>query len=287
MYTFTTDFINSCFKFDPEAQRIMARMEFAENIELVKTFKSLKKKPIKKKVITMFYEKPEQFFSQHKELLENTCLFDTSGNSIFMHYLYVLYELYKSKKNNSQISENARNLNFSLYESKFEWFFKENEKYLSLQDTACETFLHKLVKLRDKGFFLEIFQKLNNLNLLDKLLDIQDIHRKTIFEYIFIEDKGDKLENDPQYYNFVYELQSNCEQKNENIIQFLAKFKFNKRSFCFKEENFDDILNNINQFINSKLDENIFRYIFFPFSSGINYLNCLFSTISSKTNYMI
>ena len=288
MYTFTPEFFDCYFKFDPNARNKIPRVGGKSIKEVFRAFKKLKKNLISQETIKMFYENPEQFFNQHNKLLQGTCLCDIAGNSIFMHYLYILYEQYKRKHNSQIPNDNDHNLNvnLSLYESKFDWFLKENMQYISMQDVAYETFLHKIVKFRDKGFFIEICQKLKNLDFLDNLSSIKDRHGKTIFNYFFEEIKNNeaKYENNKEYYNFVNEYKTYGSSEDKKFcIHFLSKLIINKSHF--KEDNFNDIVNKINQFINNNKDENVFQYIFFPFSSGINCLNCLFQSISSKNNY--
>ena len=113
---------------------------------LLKSIKSIKKKPISPKVLELFYEEPTKFFEDYKQLLEKTSLFDSAGISIFMHYFYVLYN-YRHK------IRFKRNVNFEIYENNFDSFFKEEGKYLSIQDFSLETPLHKLAKLKNKKFF--------------------------------------------------------------------------------------------------------------------------------------
>ena len=172
-------------KFNEEAKNeLKSLIKINRNITnktLFRKLKPLMKKPISDDIINLFYTDPVSFFNNYKKLLKNTSYFDKIGFSIFHHYFYVLYE-YK-RYEDSYINKN--NFQFEVYESNFESFFKEEGKYLSIQDLSLETPLHKLAKLKDKKFFLEICQKLKNINLLnDELLSINDINFKTCFDYI-------------------------------------------------------------------------------------------------------
>ena len=170
---YTNEFFKKFFKFDESAKNeiIKFNKEGQKKEELFKKFKSLRKKDIPDQTIIIFYENPGKFFNECQKLLENTSLLDMSGNSIFQHYFYVLHENYNIKNNKAKTSNmNAQNINFNIYESNFDTFFKAYGKYFSIQDVVLETPLHKIAKLRNRGFFFEIYQRLKKLNLINKEL---------------------------------------------------------------------------------------------------------------------
>ena len=118
-------------------------------ITLFKKISSVRKEPISQTVIDLFYDQPSQFFNEYKTLLENTSCFDLSNNSIFMYYFDILYQKYKPIKNTKDIK---KDINFEIYDKNFDKFFKDESKYLLIQDYNKDTPLLKLVK-KDKIFF--------------------------------------------------------------------------------------------------------------------------------------
>ena len=153
---------------------------FRKQIKLSEFYKILsktRKKPIPDSIISLFYNDPQKFFLQHKELLNNTSYFDSCGNSIFMHYFYILYEDYKI--NNNEVP---------IYKQNFDTFFKEHKNYLIVQDICLDTALHKISRLKNKTFFIYIFQKLQDLNIINAhFLSLLNVKKETIFHYIFEE----------------------------------------------------------------------------------------------------
>jgi len=74
--------------------------------------------------------------------------------------------------------------------------------------------------------------------------------------------------------------------KEDQLIakNFSSKFIFEIKKY--KEENFNEIFNNLNDFIKNNIKiTNLFEYIYFPFTSGINYLNCVFLICSKDEDY--
>ena len=189
------------------------------------------------------------------------------------------------------LNENEKNLNFQIYESKFESFLKEYEKYFLLQDVVLDTPLHKIAKRKDKGFFIELFQKLNKINLIsNELLLINNLSNESICTYIINEIKYNpsKIKNEEFYYNFINEhlsMNESLSKEDQQIIKnFSSKIIFELKQY--KEENFNEIFNNLNDFINNNIKTpNLFEYIYFPFTSNINYLNCVFLICSKDEDY--
>ena len=267
-------------------------MKLKDFIQVFKKLKSIrKKKPISYSVIKTFYEQPEKFFDEYHSILENSTFFDYAGNSIFCHLFYVLYVDYKTRNHIEVLNENEKNLNFQIYESKFESFLKEYEKYFLLQDVVLDTPLHKIAKRKDKGFFIELFQKLNKINLIsNELLLINNLSNESICTYIINEIKYNpsKIKNEEFYYNFINEhlsMNESLSKEDQQIIKnFSSKIIFELKQY--KEENFNEIFNNLNDFINNNIKTpNLFEYIYFPFTSNINYLNCVFLICSNDEDY--
>lgn len=290
---YSNEFFKQFFKFDESAKNeiIKFNKKDQEINELFKKFKSLRKKDIPEQTIIIFYENPGKFFNEYQKLLANTSLLDSSGNSIFEHYFYVLYENYNIKNNRAKTSNmNAQNINFNIYESNFDNFFKTYGKYFSIQDIVLETPLHKIAKLRNKGFFFEIYQRLKKIGLINKeLLLITNIDNETVFSYILedIQANKEKLENNENFHNFINEYKSIYNKfslKNQKLLfEFSSKIIFNIKHY--KEDNFKDLFNNVSEFINTNKDIKVTQYIYYPFLSNINILNCLFNICSAKGNY--
>lgn len=80
-----------------------------------------KKKKIQELSIKIFYEQPNKFFSDSHILIENTSFIYETETSILSLYFYILYDKHKNRSFSS--------INYSIYESNFDSFFKENHRY--------------------------------------------------------------------------------------------------------------------------------------------------------------
>ena len=293
---FTSEYFDKYLKFESDANKAMHslkdKMSLEEFKQVFKKLKSLrKKKPISYTIIKTFYEQPEKFFGDYHSILEKTTFFDYAGNSIFSHLFYVLYVDYKRRNNIGAISESEKNLNFQVYESKFESFLKEYERYFLIQDIILDTPLHKIAKRKDKGFFIELYQKLKKINLIsNELLLTNNIENETICTYVLNEIKYNlpKLKNEEFYYNFIKDHHSIYESfsKEDQLVlkNFSSKIIFEIKQY--KEENFNEIFNNLNDFITNNINiPNLFGHIYFPFTTNINYLNCIFLICSKDEDY--
>ena len=294
---YTSDFFEKYLKFESDTYKEIHSlnkndMKLKDFILVFKKLNSIrKKKPISYSVIKTFYEQPKKFFSDYHSKLENTTFFDYAGNSIFCHLFYVLYVDYKRRNNLGVLNENEKNLNFEVYESKFESFLKEYERYFLLQDVVLDTPLHKIAKRKDKGFFIELYQKLKKINLIsNELLLTNNVFNETICTYVLNEIKNNlpKIKNEEFYYNFINEHHSIYEsfsKEDQKILKnFSSKVIFEIKQY--REENFNEIFNNLNHFINNNIKTtNLFEYIYFPFTTNINYLNCVFSICSKDEDY--
>ena len=294
---YTSEFFEKYLKFENDANKEMKSlikndMKLKDYIQVFKKLKLIrKKKSIPYSVIKTFYEQPEKFFGDYHKILENSTFFDSVGNSIFYHFFYVLYVDYKRRNNIGMLNENEKNLNFQIYESKFELFLKEYEKYFLLQDVVLDTPLHKIAKIKEKGFFIELYQKLKKINLIsNELLLTNNLCNETICIYILNEIKYNtsKIKNEEFYYNFINENQSKYEsfsKEDQKILKnFSSKIIFEIKQY--KEENFSEIFNNLNYFVNNNLKSpNLFENIYYSNTSNINYLNCLFSICSKDEDY--
>ena len=283
MYNFfESEYLEKYLKYEDNVQSFLrgSPSNKINNWNQIKSFR--KRQPIPNNVIKLFYNQPDQFFSKYPHLLENTTYIDDTGNSIFAHYFYILYEKYKGK--------NAT-INFEIYESNFNSFFKENEKYFLVQDINLDTPFHKLAKFRNKGFFIDIYNKLKKIDLINnELLLTSNIVDETIFSYIFneIKYKSNKLSNYEFYYQFINDNKSIVDTLPDDEKIIIDNFK-NKVTFDikpYKKENFNEIYNNINDFIKNKIKngDNIFSYIYL-FDCDFSYLNCLFEACSKKEDY--
>ena len=210
------------------------------------------------------------FFEKHKTILNNTSYFDECDNSIFAHYFNILYLIFtKNKISNSQI-----------YLTNFNSFFLFHGKYLSIQDLALETPLHKIVKLRNKCFFLIYYDKLKEIGVVnEQILLIKNINNESCFDFIFKE----MVINRTKLINKHFDIYIKFLKNNYVYISTLpikAKLKIKLFSFSvlfdeksFKDLTFDDIYSDIRKlFIN--LGDTIIEYNFF--NPNINILNILF-----------
>ena len=154
----------------------------------------IRKKPLSNSMINIFYDSPQKFFTQFKKSIKYSSYFDICGNSILMHYFYILYEDYKISKKILKKNDIKRNMflsNINIYKTNIDAFLKEHKDNLFIQDLSLETPLHKIAKLHDKIFFLKIFEKLNILGILNEnLLSIKNIKNETCFDFIFDEIKN-------------------------------------------------------------------------------------------------
>ena len=126
-----------------------------------------------------------------------------------------------------KLYEKNDSLKFTIYEHYFNSFFQKYEKKLLLQDIYLDTPLHKIAKLNDKLFFLEICKKLHDLRILnEELLSIKNIKGEDIFNYIFLEIKN-----------------------NYNCLMLKDKYKYKyekyKNFILMKNSSYQSILNNL------------------------------------------
>ena len=141
-----------------------------KSIQLFKFIAKNRRKKIPNKIIQLFYDNPEKFFSSFKIVLANKSLYDNCGNSIFALYFDVLI---------------SAKIEVEIYEKNFEKFFKEFGKELTNQDYALETSLHKLAKLRNKNLFFKICKKLYDIGVLnEELLSIKNVDSKSCYDFI-------------------------------------------------------------------------------------------------------
>ena len=287
--TYNENILMSVYKFQEDViKEIKALSKNGVNKKMLIHIKSIRKKPISQNIIVLFYEQPTEFFNDYKNLLEKTSLFDSSGFSIFIHYFYVLYEKYKYRYDFQHL---RYKLQFDIYENNFESFFKEEGKFLSIQDLYLDTPLHKLARLRDKKFFLNICQRLKAINILDEeLLSIKNLKDEKCYDYIVneIEQKGNIIikEDFDIYYNFIIcypSLFKSLSPINKINITFFS-LKITMFSEKLLEKDFDNTYNSIIYSLNKNIDETI-NYLTYPKKSGINYFNILFHICYLKDDY--
>jgi len=297
---YSSEFFEDYLKFESDAKKEIyflnkkdkKDMKLKDFIQVFKKIKSIREKnPIPFTVIKTFYEQPEKFFGDYHSIIENTTFFDNAGNSIFCHLFYVLYVDYKKRNNIGVLNENEKKFKLEVYKSKFKSFLKEYESFFSLQDLVLDTPLHKIAKRKDKGFFIEIYQKLKDINLINnELLLTCNIFYETICHYILSEIKYNfsKIKNEEFYYNFINEHNSLFQyfsKGDQKIIKsFSLKIKFEIKKY--KIENFNEIFKNLNDFVNNNINiPNLCEYIHYPYATEINYLNCLFLICSKDEDY--
>lgn len=232
--------------------------------------KEKKQKLIPNTIIQIFYDKPQIFFNNYKTYLKNTSYFDNCGFSIFIHYFYILFENKEKDK--------------EIYIKNFSQFFTDYKDALIIQDYFLDTPLHKLAKMRNKKYFLEICDKFNEIGILiEKSLNIKNCEDFTCLDYI-VQDIN---------IHFVSLIKKNEYMKFKNyklIIDYYLNItdneyeKFMLKCFedgfyyvkeKFKEIQFEKFYGDIIYGINNK-KENIYNFISFLAERGINLINFLF-----------
>ena len=286
--------IHNFFKFNDQVLKIIntCKIKQLENKpkqkkEIIKIFSKIKKHlhpPISNDTIQLFYENPKEFFSSYEKLLENTSFYDDGGNSIFIHYFYVIHDLYYDK---------SAKINDSIYEKNFTGFFRNEAKYLSIQDFSLETPLHKLAKLRNKNFFLNICKKLKDINVLsEELLLINNINGESCYDYIFKEIKENKnkiIKNNFNLYQqfldyFPNIIKSRSTEEQKFIILFSCLISFDEQKW--NEVNFNIAIESIyNLEDKNGIIFNIFQFLYYPNDSGMNYFNCLFHICKDNSDF--
>ena len=256
---------------NPDSSTKEKNKKYLEELKKSKYFQFLRKmKPrlISNKIIQLFYEKPQIFFNNHKTYLKNKTYFDNCGFSIFAHYFYVLF--------------NERFINKEIYEKNFSLFFTEYKDDLMIQDYYFDTPLHKLAKLNNKNYFLQIFEKLNSIKALQqKILEMKNMDDLTCIDYIkenicnnflILIKKNENI----NYKFFINYYINNCNgNKNEKILLQSFEDGFYYNYINFKEIKFQNFYEAILNIINNK-KEYIYNIILFFAKNGINYLNFLF-----------
>ena len=226
------------------------------------------KKPIGSSMINIFYDSPQKFFTQYKKAIKHSSYFDICGNSIFMHYFYILYEKHKLNRKKIVINDSSKNKilsNITIYEKNIDAFLKEHKDNLFIQDLCLESPLHKIAKLHDKTFFLKIIEKLNILGILNEnLLLIKNIKNETCCTYIF-EEINNKYKyfifnKEDEYYlfkNFVlnvinlfyYSIFEPLSTQNKIIlINFMLKNNYD----IVKRQSFDNLYSNIEKILKNE-----------------------------------
>jgi len=263
-----------------------------------------RKKEVNNSLIYAFYNSPKEFFSQYNISLKFSSYFDICGNSIFMHYFYILYKDHCFIKNISSknvLSKNLISENTNEYQNNFIKFFQEHKNNLLFLDICKETPLHKIAKFQDKTFFLKIMQQLHNSGILnDELIKVQNIEDKTCCDYIFEEIKykyeylilNKKNEKAYSLYkNFVLLIKqkyylSIFEPLSTEIKKLLNDFIFKKTYDLIKKPIFENIFLNIENLLKNEKEINVVsEYIYDPFNSVINYLNILFHLCKESNDY--
>ena len=236
---------------------------------ILKNIKKFIKTPIPNSVIEIFYDDPKTFFVNSQTLLKNTSLYDISGNSIFIHYFNALY--------------NINNPNYNYYENYFPTFFGAFGQFMSMQDEALETPVHKLlVKFKNKKFFLQIFKKLFDLGYKD-LFTIKNWEKENCFDIIinYILNYKNKIFEKNEFdlfANFVNafpNLKDKLPFKNKiRIDAFLSKVTIDENNY--KSINIAETLENLTNLLNSVKDKKEIFHILYEPNTDINYLNLIF-----------
>ena len=286
--------IPNCYKYNIQILNIINsyKIKKIENKpkqkkEIRKILSKIKKyalPPISNDIVQLFYENPKDFFSSYEKLIEHTSFYDDCGNSIFVHYFYVLSDSYNNK---------SIKITDDIYEKNFQNFFKKEAKYLSIQDFSLETPLHKLAKLRDKQVFLKICEKLKDINVLnEELLSINNLNKESCFDYILQEVKINKnkiIENNFEFYHNFFNyfpnlIKSLSLEDQKLIITFSCLITFTEKKL--DEINFDDAIKSMINLKEKNSDIlNIFEFLYYPNSSGINYLNYLFHSCKNSLDF--
>ena len=288
--------LKNCFKFN---EPILNILENYKNIPEYKPHKCItyrkfsnflfklkkyEKPPISNDLINLFYENPNEFFASYEQSLDNTSFYDDSGISIFAHYFHILYDSYQ--KNGGQNNDN-------IYENNFNAFFQKEQKFLGIQDYALETPLHKLAKFRNKKFFFHICKKLKEIDVLkEELLLINNINDESCLTYILQDIKYNKykiIQKNLGLYQEFFNYFSNKEsllslEEKKFMLIFSCLITFDRQKF--NEVNFNDAIQSIYNLKEKNSDIlNIFEFLYYPYQSGLNYLNCLFHICKSSQDF--
>ena len=274
------------FKFNDSILQLLNK-KYKKELDFKKTFRKISKllKPsISNETIELFYSDPKNFFENSLTLLNNTSYFDELGNSIFTHYFYILYEIFIEEKNNK------RNSNYEIYKSNFSSFFRANKKYITIQDICLDTPLHKIAKKRNKIFFLNYYNLLKDINVVnEQMLNIKNIDNKTCFDYIVDEielNKNKFSRKDFELYNDflksnIKSIESLPQNKQLNLKLFSLSINFHHK--LYKEITFNEIyisLKNLLQEVKGKIIE--YNYIF---TADINILNNLYHYCKKDSDF--
>ena len=155
-----------------------------------------------------------------------------------------------------------------------------------------ETPLHKLVKLRNKKFFLEICKKLKEINVLnEELLSNKNINGLMCYNEIAKEIEFKKniiIKNDKDfelYNNFINDYPNLYEalpsETKKSVKLFSLKITIDTK--ILKEIDCNTTLNEVENLIRNNTDN--IKYLYYPTTSGINYLNYLFNICKSNEDY--
>ena len=121
---------------DESSIHINTKRKLTDIEKMKKKYRSLlrnRKEEVNISLINAFYKSPKEFFSQYNMSLKYSSYFDICGNSIFMHYFYILYKDHCFIKNLSSKNSPSKKLiseNSSVYQNNFTKFFKEHKNNL-------------------------------------------------------------------------------------------------------------------------------------------------------------
>ena len=162
-----------------------------------------------------------------------------------------------------------------------------------MQDFALETPLHKLAKFIDKKFFFFICKKLKEINVLsEELLLINNMDERSCFSYILQEVKDNKnkiIQTDfelyKEFFNYYPNLiKSISKEEQKLLVIFSSLITFDDQKFG--KVNFNEAIQAIYNLIEKNSDIlNIFQFLYYPTSSGMNYLNSLYHLCKECTDF--
>ena len=144
--------------------------------KLKKFYKKLKNILLPNTYVINLLENPSNFFSNikqdSKEIMKKYILYDDQYILLFQYFIEKIYN--KKDKNND------------IYIKNFSLFFDCFKEKLKTVNRNLETFLHITANYNNKQIFVDLFLKLNNMNLISsEFILIQNIFGETCLDIIF------------------------------------------------------------------------------------------------------
>ena len=184
--------------------------------KLKKFYKKLKNILLPNTYVINLLENPSNFFSNikedSKEMMKKYILYDDQYILLFQYFIEKIYN--KKDKNND------------IYIKNFSLFFDCFKEKLETVNRKLETFLHIIANYNNKQIFVDLFLKLNNMNLISsELILIQNIFGETCLDIIFNHYFSNRKKN---FNNKIYINLFKAIKNNKNILDSLPEIYQNE-----------------------------------------------------------